>query len=66
MHSISMEEDNNNSNIKDVMIIYNTNYIQNNNIVLRAIFTSIRYMFQEHIYFRSNEHFEGTFLKLLN
>ena len=38
MHRISREAENNN-NIKHVMIIYNTNNIQNNNIVMRAIFT---------------------------
>ena len=32
MHYILMEEDNRKS-IKDVMIIYNKNYIKNNNIV---------------------------------
>ena len=41
-----MEAGNNNS-IKDVMIINYNNYIQNNNIVLRDIFTSIRYLSQE-------------------
>ena len=59
-----MEAENTNS-IKDVMIIHNKNYIRNNNIVLRAIFTSIRYLSQENIVFRGTEHFEGKFLKLL-
>ena len=45
MYRIAMEAENN-SRIKDVMIIYNKNDIRNNNIVLRAIFTSIRYLFQ--------------------
>ena len=40
MLRIPMEAENNNS-IKYVMIIHNINYIKNNNIVLRAIFTSI-------------------------
>ena len=59
-----MEAENNNS-IKDVMIIHNKNDIRNNNIVLRAIFTSIRYLSQENIAFRDTEHFDGKFLKLL-
>ena len=53
MHRIAMEAENNNS-IKDVeilMFIHNTNYIRNNNIVLRATFTSIRYLSQENIAF---------------
>ena len=45
-----MEADNNNS-IKYVMVIYiyiyNKNDINNNNIVLRAIFTYIRYIARE-------------------
>ena len=53
-----MEAENNDS-IKDVMIILNTNYIRNNNIVLRAIFTSIRYLSQE------NTAFSGTECKML-
>ena len=40
-----METENNNS-IKYVLIIHNKNDIRNNNIVLRAIFTSIRYLSQ--------------------
>ena len=43
-----MEAENRNS-IKDVMLIHNTNYITNNNIVLIAILTSIRYISQENI-----------------
>ena len=63
MHYIAMEAENNNS-IKDVLIIHNKNDIRNNNIVLRAIFTSIRYLSQENIAFRGTEHFESKFLKL--
>ena len=47
------------------MIIYNKNDIRNNKIVLRAIFTSIRYLSQENIAFRGTENCEGKFLKLL-
>ena len=64
MHCIAMEAENNNS-IKDVIIIHNKNDVRNNNIVLRAIFTFIRYLSQENIAFRGMEHFEGKFLKLL-
>ena len=67
MHRIAMEADNNNS-IKDVIIKHNKNDrkpIRNNNIVLKAIFTSIRYLSQENKIFRGREHFEGKFLKLL-
>ena len=39
--------------------------IEINNIVLRAIVTSIRYLSQRNIAFRDTEHFEGKFLKLL-
>ena len=39
--------------------------IEKNNIVLRAIFTSIRYLSQENVAFKGTEHFEGKFLKLL-
>ena len=39
--------------------------IEKNNIFLRAIFTSIRYLSEENIAFRGTEHFEGTFLKIL-
>ena len=46
-----MEVENNNS-IKDIMIIHNKNDIRNNNIVLRAIFTSIIYSSQENTAFR--------------
>ena len=59
-----MEAENNNS-IKDVMIKHNKNDIRNNNIFLRTIFTSMRYLSQENIAFRGTEHFEGKFLKLL-
>ena len=41
MYRISMETKNNNS--KDLMIMHDKTSIINNNIVLRAIFTSIRY-----------------------
>ena len=54
MHRIAMEAVNNNS-IKDVMIIHNKNDIRNNNIVPRAIFTSMRYLSQENIAFRGTE-----------
>ena len=62
-----MEAENNNS-ITDVLIKHNKNDrkpIRNNNIVLRAMFTSIRYLSQENITFRGTEHFESKFLKLL-
>ena len=51
-----MEAENNNS-IKDEMIIHNKNDIRNNNIVLRAIFTSIIYVSRENIAFRGTEQF---------
>ena len=54
MHRIAMEAGNDNS-IKDVLIIHNKNDIRNNNIVLRAIFTSIRYLSQEKTAFRGTE-----------
>ena len=44
-----MEMENNNSN-KDVMIMHDKKNIKNN-LVLRAIFTSIRYLAQEKIAF---------------
>ena len=53
-----MKAENNNS-IKYVIIIHNKNDIRNNNIVVRAIFTSIRYLSQDNIAFR------GTELKML-
>ena len=49
-----MEAENNNS-IKDIMIIHNKNDIRNNNIVLKAIFTSIRYLSQENTALRGTE-----------
>ena len=52
-----MEAENNN-NIKELMIIHNKNDIRNNNIVLRTIFTSIRYLSQENIAFKGTEHFK--------
>ena len=50
MHRISMETENNKSNT-DVMIMHDKQHIKFNNIVLRTIFTSIRYQAQEYIAF---------------